>query len=153
MSSTTRTHPAEAATPAVANEGPARTAAWGIVGFMTGFLALNTYWGLGGTAGVAWVLGCDCTVPLAAVWVQEAAIVAGIGIVLGRAGIRRSALPDWILGAGIWAMAASFVAVGLQNLLGDNTTQARLLFAPTALTLSALCAVVARAPRPHRRRR
>ena len=151
MSSTTRTHPAAGARTAVTNEKLARKAAWAIVGFMTGFLALNTYWGLGGTAGVAWVLGCDCTVPLTAVWVQEAAILAGIGIVASRAGIRPSALPEWMFGVGIWAMATSFAAVGLQNLLGDNTAQARLLFAPTALTLSVLCAVVARAPRPERR--
>lgn len=110
-------------------------------------MALNTYWALGGTAGVGWVLGCDCTVPLAAVWVQEAAIVVGIGIVLGRARIWRTSLPDWMFGVGIWAMAASFAAVGLQNLLGDNTAQARLVFAPAALTLCVLCAVVARAPR------
>jgi len=86
-----------------------------VVGFLAGFLALNTYWGLGGTAGVAWVLGCECTVPLAAVWAQEAAIVAGIGIVLGKAEIWRGALPSWIFGVGIWAMTASFAAVGLQN--------------------------------------
>lgn len=113
--------------------------------FLAGFLALNTNWGLGGTAGVAWVLGCECTVPLATVWVQEAAIVVGIGIVLGGAGILRSNLPHWIFGVGIWAMTASFAAVGLQNLLGDNTAQARLVFAPAALTLSVLCVVVARA--------
>lgn len=145
MSSTTRTHLASAAPTAVRDDELARKAALAVAGFMTGFLALNTYWGLGGTAGVAWVLGCDCTVPLAAVWVQEAAIVAGIGVVLGRARIWRSDLPRWIFGVGIWAMTASFAAVGLQNLLGDNTAQARFIFAPTALTLSVLCVVVARA--------
>ena len=89
MSSTTTTRLAPVATSAVTNDGLAPKAAQAVVGFLVGFLALNTYWGLGGTAGVAWVLGCDCTVPLAAVWVQEAAIMAGIGIVLGRAGICR----------------------------------------------------------------
>lgn len=143
MSSTTRRHLASAKTTAVRDDELARKAALAVAGFMTGFLALNTYWGLGGTAGVAWVLGCDCTVPLAAVWVQEAAIMVGIGIVLGRAGIWRNALPHWIFGVGIWAMTATFAAVALLNLLGDNTAQARLLFAPTGLTLSVLCAVVA----------
>ncbi len=56
-------------------------------------------------------------------------------------------------------MAAAFAAVGAQNLFGDNTPQARLLFAPLALTLSVLCAVAARSfaraedrnPRPEAR--
>lgn len=138
----------------------ARNAARAVGGFLTAFLALNTYWGLGGLWGVAWVLGCDCTVPLAAVWVQETAVVTGIGIVLGRAGIWRPGLPSWIFSIGAWAMTASFALVGLQNMLGDNTTQARFVFAPAALALSALCAVVAHgrragtnqppAPRPRR---
>ena len=71
--------------------------------------------------------------------------MVGIGIVLGRARIWRSNLPHWIFGVGIRVMTASFAAVGLQNLLGDNTAQARLVFAPAALTLSVLCVVVARA--------
>jgi len=144
MSSTTGKHLARGAA-AEENGESTPKAARAVAGFMTGLLALNTYWGLGGTAGVAWVLGCECTLPLAAVWVQEAAIVAGIAIVLDRAGVWRSDLPRWILGVGIWAMTASFAAVAMLNLFGDNTAQARLLFAPTALTLSVLCAVVARA--------
>jgi hypothetical protein len=131
----------------------ARRAALLVAGFLTGFLILNTYWGLGGTRGVAWVLGCDCTVPLALVWVQEAAVAAGIAVVLARAGIWQLPLPSWIPRAGIWAMAVVFAAVGLQNLLGDNTAQARFLFAPLALALSALSIVVARGPRPSGRRR
>jgi hypothetical protein len=130
----------------------ARRAALLVAGFLAGFLVLNTYWGLGGKRGVAWVLGCDCAVPLVLVWVQEAAVVGGIAVVLARAGLWRVPLPSWIPTVGIWTMAAVFTAVGLQNLLGDNTVQARLLFAPLALALSALSIVVARAPRPSRRR-
>ena len=125
----------------------ARRAAWAVAGFLAGFLVLNTYWAFGGKRGVAWVLGCDCTVPLAALWVQEAVLVAGVGVVLGRAGIWNAPVPAWILRAGIWVMAASFAAMGLQILLGDNRAQARLLFAPLALTMSALCVVVARGRR------
>ncbi len=124
-----------------------RQAARAVAGFMTGFLAVNTYWSLGGRWGVAWVLGCDCTVPLPAVWAQEVAIVAGIGVVLARAGLWRPPLPAWIFRTGTWTMAATFAAVGLQNLLGDNTVQARFVFTPTALALSALCIIVARARR------
>ncbi len=126
----------------------ARRAAALLAGFLAGFLVLNTYWGLGGKRGVAWVLGCDCTVPLALVWIQEAAVAAGIAVVLTRAGIWQLPLPGWIPRAGIWAMAAVFAAVGLQNLLGDNTAQARFLFAPLALALSALSVVVARGRHP-----
>ncbi len=126
----------------------ARRAAAVVAGFLAGFLVLNTYWGLGGKRGVAWVLGCDCTVPLALVWIQEAAVVAGIAVVLSRPGIWRLPVPAWIPRAGIWAMAAAFAAVALQNLAGDNTAQARFLFAPLALALSALSVVVARGPRP-----
>ena len=131
----------------------ARRAALLVAGFMAVFLVLNTYWGLGGTRGVAWVLGCDCTVPLALVWVQEAAVAAGIAVVLARAGIGQLPLPSWMPRAGIWAMAAVFAAVGLQNLLGDNTAQARFLFAPLTLALSGLSVVVARGPRPSGSRR
>ena len=143
MSATTTDHPAGITT----GDVRARTATQLVAGFLAGFLALNTYWALGGDWGVAWVLGCDCTVPLAALWVQEAALVAGVGVVLGRAGMWNPPVPAWILRAGIWVMAASFAAVGLQNLLGDNTAQVRLLFAPLALTMSALCVVVARGRR------
>lgn len=125
----------------------AAKAARGVAGFLAAFLALNTYWAFGGDSGVAWVLGCDCQVPLVAVWVQEAAIAVGIAIMLGRSGIWRLPLPSWVLGVGAWGMAATLALVGLQNLLGDNTAQARFLFAPTALTLSALCSVVARGKR------
>ena len=125
----------------------ARRSASLLAGFLAGFLVLNTYWGLGGTRGVAWVLGCDCTVPLALVWMQEAAVAAGITVVVARAGIWQLPLAGWMPRAGIWVMAAVFAAVALQNLLGDNTAQARFLFAPLALALSALSVVVARAPR------
>ena len=124
----------------------ARRAAWAVAGFLAGFLVLNTYWAFGGKRGVAWVLGCDCTVPLALVWMQEAAVLAGIAVVLARAGIWRLPVPAWIPRAGIWTMAAVFAAVGLQNLFGDNTAQARLLFAPIALAISGLCVIVARRP-------
>ncbi len=127
---------------------PARRAASLVAGFLAGFLVVNTYWGVGGKRGVAWVLGCDCTVPLALVWMQEAAVAAGIAVVLARAGIWRLPVPGWIPRAGIWAMAAVFAAVTLQNLVGDTTPQARFLFAPLALALSALSVVVARGPRP-----
>ena len=128
--------------------GRAQGAASLVAGFLAGFLILNTYWALGGKRGVAWVLGCDCTVPLALVWVQEAAVAAGIIVVAARAGLWQRPLAGWIPRVGIWAMAAVFAAVGLQNLVGDNTAQARFLFAPLALALSALCVVVARGPRP-----
>lgn len=122
-----------------------RQAALLVVGFLAGFLPLNTYWGLGGTWGVGWVLGCaDCTVPLSVVWIQEALVAAGIAVLLARAGVWRPRLPSWIWRSGTWTMAAAFAAVAAQNLLGDNTTQARLLFAPLALTLSAACTVTAR---------
>lgn len=115
--------------------------------FLAGFLMLNTYWGFGGRWGVAWVMGCDCPPPLAAVWVQEAAVLSGIGVVLGRARLWRPALPNWIFRTGIWVMASCFAAVGLQNVFGDNTLQARLVFAPIAVTLSAVCVLVARGRR------
>ncbi len=125
----------------------ARRSASLLAGFLAGFLVLNTYWGLGGKRGVAWVLGCDCTVPLPLVWMQEAAVAAGIAVVVARAGIWQLPLPGWMPRAGIWVMAVVFAAVALQNLLGDNAAQARFLFAPLALALSALSIVVARAPR------
>lgn len=146
MSATTKAHPDAGLPVATAqrSDDGARKAALGVAGFLTGFLVVNTYWGFGGRGGLVWVLGADCTVPLPVVWAQEAAVFAGTGVVLGRAAIWRSAVPSWIFRLGIWAMTASFAAVGLQNLLGDTTAQARLLFAPTAFALSALCAVVAR---------
>lgn len=115
-----------------------------VAGFLAAFLVVNTYWGLGGTGGVAWIMGCECPVPLAMVWAQEAAIVAGIAVVLSRAGTWQLPVPRWVPRAGVWAMAASFGAVGLHNLLGDNTTQARFLFAPVALALCGLCVAVAK---------
>jgi hypothetical protein len=122
-----------------------RTAASCVAGFLGGFLVLNTYWALGGTWGVAWVIGCaGCTVPLALVWVQEALVVAGMAVMLARAGRWRFPLPDRALRFGVWMMAVAFGAVGAQNLLGDNTSQARFLFAPLAV---GLCVLSARATR------
>lgn len=137
------TQPMTAISPKAASSQGARAAA-AVVGFLAGFLVLNTYWGLGGTWGVAWILGCDCTIPLALVWAQEAAVIAGIAVVVGRADIWHIPVPRWVLRAGIWSMALVFGAVGLSNLVGDNTAQARFLFAPVALVLCLLCVRVAR---------
>ena len=123
-----------------------RVAALSVAGFLAAFLPLNTYWALGGTWGVAWVLGCaGCTVPLSLVWVQEAMLAAGVGVVLARVGLWRPPLPSWIWRAGLWTMAVCFGAVGAQNLLGDTTPQARFLFAPLGLALGAITAAAARA--------
>lgn len=98
-----------------------RRAAFTVAGFLAAFLPLNTYWAVGGTWGIAWVLGCaGCTLPLALVRVQEAMVMAGIAVVLARAGLWRAPLPGWIWRLGLWTMAAAFGAVGAQNLLGDN---------------------------------
>ncbi len=131
--------------PVGASKGGGQRAALAVAGFLGAFLVLNTYWALGGSWGVAWVVGCaDCTVPLALVWMQEAAVLAGIAVVLARAGLWHPPLPDWIWRLGLWGMAAAFGAVGAQNLLGDNTLQARLLFAPLAIGLCVLCVVADR---------
>lgn len=120
-----------------------RRAAIAVAALLAAFLPLNTYWALGGTWGLAWVLGCaGCTVPLPVVSVQEAMIGAGIVVVLARSGVWRVPLPGWVARSGTWTMTVAFAAVGAQNLIGDNTLQARFLFAPTALGLSALCAIV-----------
>lgn len=122
-----------------------RVAALCVAGFLTSFLLLNTYYSFGGTWGIAWILGCaGCTVPLPLVWVQEVLVLAGIGVVLARVGMVRPPLPGWVFRSGLWTMAAVFGAVALQNLLGDNTPQARFLFAPLALTLCAATAFAAR---------
>lgn len=123
----------------------ARWAAWIVAGFLALFTPLNVYYALGGKWGVVWVVGCDC-LPAAAFWVQQVAIFVGIVIVLGRAGIWRIGLPGWVLGAGTWGMAGVFGAVSLWNLVGDNSLQARILFAPVAATLCGLCVIVARSP-------
>lgn len=122
-----------------------RVAALSVAGFLAAFLPLNTYWALGGTWGVGWVLGCaGCRVPLPLVWVQEVMVMAGIGVVLARVGLWRPPLPIWIWRAGLWVMAGCFGAVGAQNLLGDTTPQARFLFAPLGLVLGAVTAAAAR---------
>jgi len=120
-------------------------AAFVVAGFLAALLPLNTYWALGGTWGIAWVMGCArCTVPLGLVWVQEALVVGGVGVVLARLGHWRPPLPYWFWRLGLWIMAATFGAVGAQNLLGDNTAQAKFLFAPLALSLCVLSAVANR---------
>lgn len=122
-----------------------RRAAAPVAGFLAGLLLVNTYWGLGGTWGIGWVLGCaGCTVPVGLVWMQEAMIGAGIVLLLARSGLWGSSFPGWISRSGTWTMAAASAAVGLHNLLGDNTLYARLLFAPLALALAVLCTVSAR---------
>lgn len=125
----------------------ARGAAAVVAGILGGFLVLNTYWSLSGSWGLEWILGSGVTVPLALVWAQEVSIVAGLALVLDRAGIWRLPVPGWIHRTGIWLMALAFVAVGLYNLIGDNTAQARFLFAPVAMVLGALCVAVAVADR------
>ncbi len=122
----------------------ARRAAWIVAGFLAIFTPFNVYWGFGGKWGVSWVLGCEDCLPLLAVWVQQVALIAGIAVVLGRAGVWRPPLLNWVLRAGAWGMAACFGAIALWNLVGDNTLQARLLFAPASAILCGLSVVVAR---------
>lgn len=125
----------------------AQRAAWIVAGTLAALVPLNTYWGFGGRWGMAWVVGGDCEVPLALVWIQQVALVIGIGVVLVRVNIVAAPFPMlWKLAS--WMMAVAFGAVGLHNLLGDNSPQARLLFAPVALLLAALCVVVARRSMP-----
>lgn len=70
-----------------------RTAGLCVAGFLVAMLPINTFWALGGTWGLGWILGCaGCTVPLALVWAQEALLVAGIAIVLARLGLWRAPL-------------------------------------------------------------
>jgi hypothetical protein len=117
-----------------------------VAGFLASFLLLNTYWSFGGTWAIAWILGCDgCTLPLPIVWMQEVLVLAGIGGVLARVGMVRLPLPGWVFRSGLWTMAAVFGVVAAHNLFGDNTPQARFLFAPLALTLCAATAFAARA--------
>jgi hypothetical protein len=123
----------------------AERAAWTVASVLAALLLVNTYWSFGGQRGLSWVMGCDCEVPLFLVWMQEAALAIGITVVLARAGVWPAPMP-WIWKIGTWTMAAAFGAVGLQNLVGDNTLQARLVFAPLALLLCGLCVVVARRP-------
>jgi len=75
--------------------------------------------------------------------VQEALVGSGIAVLLAASGIWPSRLPGWMWRVGTWTMAAAFAAVGAQNLIGDDTPQARILFAPLALTLGTLCAAAA----------
>ncbi len=116
-----------------------------MVGVLSALLLLNTYWGFGGTGGLAWVVGGNCVVPLALIWIQQAALVIGIASILARAGIWRAPAP-WIWKVATWTMAAAFAGVGLQSLVGDSTARTRWLFAPIALLLCGLCVVVARQP-------
>ena len=128
-----------------AAEARGRTAGLCVAGFLAALLPFNTFWALGGTWGLGWILGCaDCTVPLVLVWAQEALVVVGIAIVLARLGLWRAPLPQpvWRLGLGL--MTVAFGLVGLSNLLGDNTAQNRFLFAPAALGLAVLSAVANR---------
>ena len=127
--------------------GTSRRAAWIVAGFLALLTPFNLYWALGGNWGLFWVAGCDDCIPLAAVWVQQVLLIAGIVIVLGRPGILNIPLPAWIFRIGIWGMVVAFGGVALQNLFGDNRAQARFLFAPAAAVSCALCVVVARGPK------
>jgi hypothetical protein len=114
-----------------------------VAGFLALFTPFNLYWAFGGKWGLLWVVGCDDCIPLAAVWVQQVLLIAGIVIVLGRSGIWRLPLPAWTFSVGIWGMVAAFGGVALQNLLSDNRAQARFLFVPASAALCALCVMVA----------
>ena len=56
-------------------------------------------------------------------------------------------MPGWVYSMGIWSMATVLSAVGLYNLFGDNTDQARFVCAPFVIVMGALCVVVAVAGR------
>ena len=129
--------------------GFGRAAAWFVAGFLALFSIPNMYFGLGGKRGVEWVMGCDCLPPAAAL-IQQVFIIIGIIIILGHGGIWRLPLPGWMFSVGTWAMAVVFGAVAVTNSFGDNTLQARTLFAPAAAVLCVLCVVVARSPRGER---
>lgn len=126
-----------------------RAAAWFVAGFLALFSIPNMYWGLGGKGGVVWVMGCDCLPPAAAL-IQQVFIIIGIIIILGRGGIWKLPLPDWTFWVGTWSMAVAFGAVAAWNFFGDNTLQARTVFAPVTAVLCVLCVVVARSPRRER---
>ena len=123
-----------------------RGAARIVVGFLVAFSVPNVYWGLGGDRGIVWVVGCDC-LPIAAVWIQQAAIILGIAVLLVRTGIWHAPFGSWMFRVATWGMAATFGAVALSNSIGDNTVQARALFAPVAAVMCVLCVIVARSPR------
>lgn len=70
-------------------------------------------------------------------------VIIGIVIILGRGGIWKLPLPDWMFGVGIWAMAVAFGAVAVSNSIGDNRLEAWAVFAPVAAVMCVLCILAA----------
>lgn len=59
---------------ALATVGRVDDAGTVVAAFLALVTPINAYWGFGG-GGLAWVLECDCAVPLPPVWVQQVALL------------------------------------------------------------------------------
>ena len=125
-----------------------------VLGAALGALAgLHLYWALGGEWGLAAALGLDDVEATAAVRVAAAVIVVVLAVaaagVLARVGVWGGGLPWPLVKGGAWTLAGGLALVAVVNAT-SSTRLEQVVFAPAALALAVLAALVARSERPGR---
>ncbi len=112
---------------------------------------LHVYWALGGEFGLAAALGRESVDPTAGLRAGGAVIafllVLAAAGVLARVGLWKSPVPWGLLRVGAWVLVAALALVAVANATAQTSLE-RYAFAPAALALAVLAAIVARSKRP-----
>ena len=131
-----------------------RAAGWTAAAILLGMSAVHAYWATGGT----WAMDPTFTPRSSAVvqyGVPAILLIGAAALLLACTGVLAVRVPEMLLQAGCWLLAAAFAFGGLTNMLTAHATFASdwqvYLFEPLQLVLAALCVIAAWAghPRPH----
>ena len=114
----------------------------------------HIYWAAGGTWGMSEALGGEVDDPSVELQLASAAVALFLLVAalvgLGRVGLWGERVPFSLFRWGTWALAVALALAAVNNLAGDSAWE-RFAFAPLALLLALLAAVVALSPAPRGR--
>ena len=127
----------------------AKAAAFVLVAVLLVVFVFQVYWALGGLWGLSEALGQEISETSPPLQIASAIValvlLAAVLAVLGRVGVWGAQLPSRLFQVGTWALTIALLLVALANFTAQTALE-RFGFAPLALVLAALSALVALSP-------
>ncbi len=129
-----------------------RAAAIAGAAILGGAFAIHAYWAAGGHWGATTAVGSPDLPPQALTAIVTVMIAAAAVLLLARVGMLTVPLPDRLVRAATWALAAVFAVAAVNNVIQPSDAYARdwhiYFFGPLLLVLAGLSAIVASSKHP-----